>query len=301
MPKAKTQEKFEQEVFEKYNGEYKVIGKYINSDKKVEMLHTKCNKTWFPTPNNFLTGKSKCPTCAGLKKITQEEYIKKVKEKTNEFEVIGNIVNVDTKIEMKHLICNKTFNILPRIFLNTLRCPICKPAKTKRLTQEQAEERINRLGEGEYKLLDKYINIDSPLLIKHLKCGTEYYASLNNFSHGERCPECHVVSKGEERVKKYLLKNKILYKRGHKFKDCKYKRALPFDFYIEHLNTCVEFDGEQHYKRAFGSKDKKGERLKLQQMKDQIKNKYCEDKNIRLIRIPYWDFDNIESILDEKL
>ena len=34
---------------------------------------------------------------------------------------------------------------------------------------------------------------------------------------------------------------------------------------------------------------------------DEIKNKYCKDNNITLIRIPYWDFDNIENILKEHL
>ena len=37
------------------------------------------------------------------------------------------------------------------------------------------------------------------------------------------------------------------------------------------------------------------------QIRDQIKNKYCKDNNITLIRIPYWDFDNIENILKEHL
>lgn len=32
-----------------------------------------------------------------------------------------------------------------------------------------------------------------------------------------------------------------------------------------------------------------------------IKNKYCLDNNIRLIRIPYWNFDKIEEILLKEL
>ena len=34
---------------------------------------------------------------------------------------------------------------------------------------------------------------------------------------------------------------------------------------------------------------------------DTIKTKYCEDNNIKLIRIPYWEFDNIENILIKEL
>ena len=32
-----------------------------------------------------------------------------------------------------------------------------------------------------------------------------------------------------------------------------------------------------------------------------MKNEYCENNNITLIRIPFWEFDNLEKILIEKL
>ena len=34
---------------------------------------------------------------------------------------------------------------------------------------------------------------------------------------------------------------------------------------------------------------------------DEIKNKYAEKHNWKLIRIPYWEFDNIEKILTKEL
>ena len=43
--------------------------------------------------------------------------------------------------------------------------------------------------------------------------------------------------------------------------------------------------------------------LNLHNIKKRKKNKteYCKDNNITLIRIPYWDFNNIENILKEKV
>jgi hypothetical protein len=32
-----------------------------------------------------------------------------------------------------------------------------------------------------------------------------------------------------------------------------------------------------------------------------MKRDYCKKNNIKLIEIPYWDFDNIEEILDKEL
>ena len=43
------------------------------------------------------------------------------------------------------------------------------------------------------------------------------------------------------------------------------------------------------------------ETLEKTKLRDNIKTKYCEDNHIKLIRIPYWDFDNIEQILTKEL
>lgn len=40
------------------------------------------------------------------------------------------------------------------------------------------------------------------------------------------------------------------------------------------------------------------ERFERQIVNDHIKDKYCLENNIKLLRIPYTDFDKIESILD---
>ena len=37
--------------------------------------------------------------------------------------------------------------------------------------------------------------------------------------------------------------------------------------------------------------------LKNRQYLDNIKTQYCKDKNIELIRIPYWDFDKNDTFI----
>lgn len=110
---------------------------------------------------------------------------------------------------------------------------------------------------------------------------------------------CTLESKGEEKIKLFLQKNNISFNFQYSFENCKYKKELPFDFYISNYNCCIEYDGEQHFKSIdyFGGE----EHLKIQQQRDNIKTRYCEDNNIKLIRIPYWDFNNIEEILTKEL
>ena len=64
---------------------------------------------------------------------------------------------------------------------------------------------------------------------------------------------------------------------------------------------CIEFDGEQHYEPRTFSGDKEKALIKFEEDKkrDAIKNKFCEDNGIILVRIPYWDLKNIDSILNK--
>lgn len=56
-------------------------------------------------------------------------------------------------------------------------------------------------------------------------------------------------------------------------------------FYIENLNLCVEYDGEQHFKKLrFEEND---EKLKIRKLRDNIKNNYCMKNNIILLRIKF--------------
>ena len=106
-------------------------------------------------------------------------------------------------------------------------------------------------------------------------------------------------SSGEDRIKDVLELYNIPYEREKKFDGCKNKRRLPFDFYIESLKICIEYDGEFHHKsqKHFGG-DPVLSRIKIN---DSIKNKWCEDNGINLIRISYKDKWKILEILKEKL
>ena len=59
----KTTDIFKNEVFSLHNGEYKLIGEYISTREKTEILHTVCGSIYLVVPNSFLRG-SLCPKCA---------------------------------------------------------------------------------------------------------------------------------------------------------------------------------------------------------------------------------------------
>jgi len=70
---------------------------------------------------------------------------------------------------------------------------------------------------------------------------------------------------------------------------------LAFDFYLPNENILIEYDGEQHFKKYRFEKNENS--LKERIIKDNIKDNYCRDKNINLIRINYKE--DIQLKLDD--
>lgn len=132
-------------------------------------------------------------------------------------------------------------------------------------------------------------------------CGTckrPYLTSLvvYNKNVDGKCPDCSENSYGEYLLSLILDKYEIVYIRQMTFDECKDKKALPFDFYLPDYNLCIEYDGEGHYKPCFGEEPYLNTLLH-----DSMKNWYCKWNDIDILRIPYWERNNLEKILIEKL
>ena len=109
---------------------------------------------------------------------------------------------------------------------------------------------------------------------------------------GSRCPFCK-QSKGEKLIEKYFIQHNIYFEPQKQFNGCKVINNLKFDFYVPKFNICIEYDGEFHYRDIFKNGD-----LEKQKNRDLTKNNFCIKNNMKLIRIPYWNFDKIYDILD---
>lgn len=137
------------------------------------------------------------------------------------------------------------------------------------------------------------------LIIECGLCGTTYETSFSDYVSNMqiRCYACsNKESKGEFAIRCVLNKYNILFSKGKTYDDCRDVRCLPFDFYVPEYNLLIEFDGQQH----FGQYNNFGD-YETVKKHDEIKNKYCKDNNINLLRIPYWDFNKIEEILLKEL
>lgn len=107
------------------------------------------------------------------------------------------------------------------------------------------------------------------------------------------CARCS-LSKGARIIYDYLELNKIKFKKEYTFEKLKGLNGgnLRFDFAIienEKVHVLIEYDGEYHDKEEF----------KTLAIHDSLKNDYCKENNIELIRV-HNSFD-VEKYISEEL
>lgn len=154
------------------------------------------------------------------------------------------------------------------------------------------------------KLTVLYRDINNPTKwICQCECGNIKSITSHNLQHNMTTScGCINYSIGEKNIINILNDNNIKYIKEYCNSELKLKR---FDFALldnnEHIYRLIEYDGEQHYKGNRGTWDK-NDTLEKRQQRDFEKNKYAFKYNIPLVRIPYWERDNItlEMIIGDK-
>lgn len=279
--------------------------KYINAHQKLK-LKCKCGNIFWRTLNDFKSGNQRqCNECVGYTEWNKELIIKHI-SKYPDLELLNK--DDDLVYESELVLkceCGEMYKTTFKRFKKNkykccYDCMIKKRALNIRNSYDEVKKNIESI-EG-YKLLSKvYVNYRKRLKIQcpenHI-----FHMSYKNFYY-ENC-RCLVCSetKGEKKVREYLLTNEYKFEQQFTFEDLKGigGNSLRFDFAVfdkfKELKCLIEYDGEFHFKKLF---DNDG--FENLQMHDEMKNNYCRNKNIKLIRIPFWKFNDIEDILKEVL
>ena len=158
---------------------------------------------------------------------------------------------------------------------------------------------INLIGQkfGKLTVLDSaYSKDDSKYWKCQCECGNIVYVrtgNLKSYNGGCSTLSCGCIkSKGEEKISKLLNNLNISFQKQYSFNDLKDKGYLRFDFAIfkdNNLYCLVEYQGEQHYDKTNNYYSEDGV------YRDNLKKKYCLENNIKLIEIPYWDYDKLDE------
>ena len=128
-------------------------------------------------------------------------------------------------------------------------------------------------------------------------CGNIIEVSNTHLKTGHtRSCGCISASHGVQKIKQILTDNNINFKTEYVFDNLLSPLHAPlrFDFAIFNNNQLIkliEFDGPQHFKEYDGYFKNKLEQIQLY---DNLKNQYCKEHNIILLRIPYTDIEKID-------
>ncbi len=251
--------------------------------------------------NKRLNCLNKCKKCqANYLRDNNEDFIFKAKNKHRDkydYSLVEYLSD-KLKIKIKCIKCNNIFEQTPNSHLRGHGCKICFD-NVKRFTTEEFIMKSKKIHGNKYNYsLVKYITSKIKVKILCNTCNNIFEQNASRHLCGSGCPRCN-ESKGENRVAKYLTENNISFIPQKTFKNLRDIRPLIPDFYLDDLNLLIEYDGEFHYKPLIGSTPEiKQKNLEIQQRRDKIKTEWAKANNIPLLRIPYWDFDRIEELIE---
>ena len=289
---------------------------YINTKHRALFMCNKHNIEFSAFLTNVLQGN--CVGCEMCKKDTKrkinlDKIIPKIHNKP--LKIIGHhMIKSHVYIDFQCLKCNNSFSQRKDSIVykdNNIDCPYCGEKENRQFkngswefikkTTEFYKQEVFDLVKDEYSVVEEYKGALTPIDMKHNVCGNIWKIKPNNFlSSNRRCPYC-IAPKGEKRIEKYLEENKVLFEPQKKYDDLFGVKngSLSYDFYIPQLNLLVEYQGEQHCRPIdyFGGQ----EYFEIQQEHDRRKREYAKQNNIELLEIWYYDFENIEQILENRL
>lgn len=251
-------------------------------------------KTW----HKFKSGVQRtCPECsvkrtAKAQRKTYKEFEKEVRVLVGDEYVFHEYKQANTKVKVTHKNCGNSYLASPSHFLCGKRCPHCNGGSY--LGETAFKKKLIELYSGEIELSGEFKKMHELTAFKNTIYDIEFYAYPTNVIQGYSLGR--KISYGEHVIKTWLERRDVAFEYQIIFPNLK-KRA--FDFYIPSKNIAIEYDGEQHFRpvKHFGGVDK----YKRQVKSDKIKTNYCSENNIKLIRIPYWQFDEIETILEDAI
>lgn len=235
-----------------------------------------------------------CLISRNRKIATQNELNKMLNQHNNRFEYPDyvDLVSPKTKITIRCKEHDYTFKCTKSTHLSNKfgGCPHCLKKYRDNSKSKEQDLVINQ-----FKIIhgDRYgydnVNYQRSDIKVSITCDKhgDFLQTPSLHLRGSGCPKCK-HSSGEKIIQNLLKKMGIHYTTQKSFYGCindKTNRPLPFDMYVPEFHTCIEFDGHHHFIpiEGWGGEEK----LKETQHRDNIKNVYCKENDINLIRIPY--------------
>ena len=206
-------------------------------------------------------------------------------------ELIDEYVRGDVRI--KYLYEGKEYSVRWSDWLNKKRPSRPHLSGGNRNTKPHEKwnnEKVNELlMKDDCELVDEYKSTKQRFKYKYQD--SFYWVTLDDWIHHKARPHLY-INDNEQRFREYLEESEISFVTQKGFDDLKSSNnyKLRFDFYIPEFNLLVEIDDRSH----ISAKD--------QRINGKLKNEYCEEHKIKLLRIDqYVDKNDFDDALCEAI
>lgn len=301
MSAKKTPDQFAKEFNAVWGDRAVLLTPYTRCADKVLVRFVECGHECWKNPNKLLAGQG-----CGVKEChygllsrnktrSSAQYVSDLAAKGYRYELLSEFVGVRSNVTVRNLKCGHVYSAKAGNILQGSGCPICHGIKD----DNKFIQALNLKYGDAYKVLEPYVNGLTPILVEH-RCGYRWKVTPKELMRKESCPRCS-RSDGEQRIERFLSEHGFVFETQYWFNDCRDKNPLPFDFavFIGDSVKLIEFDGSHHYGKSkyWGGKSNYEAVL----YHDAIKNAYCKQHNIPLLRIPYWKAKSFQTMVLEFL
>jgi hypothetical protein len=295
----------------KDNG-YILINKHLNGSKSyIEYIcQNHSDKGIQKLSLKSIYHKQGCLYC-GYEKVKNYPHPKRTKEENivKFFKSVNNIVyiklyflNGRAWVKYKCLIHNRVYDLeYNSVKRYEYLCEDCRYEARRKQTFVEDMYLLN----PNIDIISEYKGDEVPVMCRCRKCNEVWSVTPCSLLSHPTCPKCRKnISQSETNLSNILSHFGLNYVKQKRYSDCRDTCTLPFDFYLSDFDILIEYDGEDQYypiprhnEPETDTINKFLDRVK----KDKIKTEYCRINNISLIRIPYWERDNMEYFLFDEL
>ncbi len=298
-----------------HGDDYTYLEKYTKSKIKMKIRCNECDQIFWKSPSDHIHTRQGCVKCtkrrvADALRDDTPTYINKLSQREDGGKYYGyGRVNYRGMAQLITIYCPHCDVYFEQNAGNHLYgnagCNSCgyiaSGIKLRHDTPTYLSKLIKRADKGLYFGYDEvhYTGKEYLISIYCTRCDSYFEQRAGDHLHKNcGCTNCEwKMSIGARRIKKYLEDSHIEFCSEKRYNSCRYKNTLPFDFHLPKMNILIEFDGKQHF-TDYKWGGVKG--LRDRQRNDGIKDQWCLDNNIPLIRIKY-NVSNIEEYLEQEL
>lgn len=282
---------------------------YISNKNKIKII-CKEHGEFFQYPlDHYGQKRCGCRKCSGMFPMDKESFIK-IANDIHKYRYDYSKVVFVSRMKPVEIICkiHGSFFQIPKNHIshkNGHGCPKCRDVCTKNrflLTHEEFLIRANKAHNNLYSYPEKYVNIETPIKIICPIHG-EFHQRPNNHLNGHGCLYCKRYRR--ETITGEIIEELFHVKPTHnRIIRLSNKKRLYIDYFfnINGVDYAVEYNGEQHYQPVefFGGLKGYKEAIK----RDKIKEEWCKNNKVRLIKIDgryYKDYDSIKQYLESMI